>query len=177
MRFAWRGARTDIVNTPLRHDAFTLNSSISSTAALEAAILALAEQPISVFRLARPLKERRRSPQERATGYYDLCVLFLAVKRWRNNCVRRTQLPVGTSSRLPVVPPPGMPSGNTGSYRTGGSPNQRPIVSPKLGPERLAGKPSRYEPSLSVMAISVRGALSEHTDNAAVTIPRGRAGA
>src|SRR6516164_10764883 len=32
MRFAWRGARTDIVNTPLRHDAFTLNSSISSTA-------------------------------------------------------------------------------------------------------------------------------------------------
>src|SRR6516225_11553527 len=175
MRFAWRGARTDIVNTPLRHDAFTLNSSISSTAALEAAILALAEQPISVFRLARPLKERRRSPQERATGYYDLCALFLAVKRWRNNCVRRTQLPVGTSSRLPVVRRPARQAAIRGltvreAVRT-------PTASPKLGPERLARKPSPYEPSLSVMAISARGALSEHTDSAAVPIPRGRAGA
>ena len=73
MRFAWRGARTDIVNTPLRHDAFTLNSSISSAAALEAAMLALAEQPISVFRLAHPLKERRRSPEERS----DRILLFV----------------------------------------------------------------------------------------------------
>ena len=31
MRFAWRSARTGIVSTPLRNDAFTLNSSISST--------------------------------------------------------------------------------------------------------------------------------------------------
>ena len=66
-----------------------------------------------------------------------MCVLFLVVKRWRNNCVRRTQLPVGTSSRLPVVPPPGTPSGDTGSSRTGGSPNQKPTASPKLGSERL----------------------------------------
>jgi hypothetical protein len=37
-------------------------------AALEAAILALAEQPISVFRLGRlfAFKERRRSPEERS---------------------------------------------------------------------------------------------------------------
>ena len=31
-----------------------------------------------------------------ATGYYDLCVLSLAVKTGRNDCVRRKQLPVGT---------------------------------------------------------------------------------
>src|SRR5215831_216432 len=80
MRFAWRCARTDIVNTPLRHDAFTLNSSISSTAALEAAILALAEQPISVFRLAHPLKERRRSPEAERSDTM-ICVYFFSPSR------------------------------------------------------------------------------------------------
>ena len=55
-------------------------------AALEAAILELAEQPISVFRLGRlfAFKERRPDPRKsEATGYYDLCVLPLAVKTWR----------------------------------------------------------------------------------------------
>src|SRR6516162_2212129 len=66
-------------------------------AALEAAILELAEQPVSVFRLGRlfAFKERRPDPRKsEATGYYDLCVLSLAVKTWRNDRVRTKQLPV-----------------------------------------------------------------------------------
>ena len=83
MRFAWRGARTDIVNTPLRHDAFTLNSSISSTAALEAAILALAEQLVAVFRLGRlfALKERRRIRGRVTRPDTMICVYFLLPSR------------------------------------------------------------------------------------------------
>ena len=47
-----------------------------------------------------PLKNDADSRKSEATGYYDLCVLSLAVKRWRNDCVQR-QLPIGTSSGLP----------------------------------------------------------------------------
>ena len=47
-----------------------------------------------------PLKNDADSRKSEATGYYDLCMLSLAVKRWRNDCVQR-QLPIETSSGLP----------------------------------------------------------------------------
>src|SRR5215813_13628029 len=84
--------RYGTTRSPVRLNFFHRN------AALEAAILELAEQPISVFRLDRlfAFKERRRSRKSEATVYYDLCALSLAVKTWRNDCVPRKQLPVGT---------------------------------------------------------------------------------
>jgi len=66
-----------------------------------------------------------------------ICVYFFLPSRGGAIIAYENTAPVGTSSRLPVIPPPGTPSGDTGSYRTGGSPNQRPTASPKLGPERL----------------------------------------